>query len=111
MLQEHVVGGEIVLPGVGYLELALAAVFDADVGVLVLKNSTFVRPCVVSADTEICLSFNASGAFEIASCPGPADGPFFAHAMGEILRGQGGSIMERRNCGSHPEIRPRAITS
>ena len=52
MLGEHVVGKNILLPGVGYMELALALVmrynkFDT---VVALVDIAFVRPCVIGGD-------------------------------------------------------------
>ena len=52
MLGEHVVGKNILLPGVGYVELAFAAVIrykNLDTFVA-LVDITFVRPCVISDD-------------------------------------------------------------
>lgn len=52
MLREHVVGTEILLPGVGYVELALASMLKREalqyLG-LALVETAFVRPCVISS--------------------------------------------------------------
>lgn len=52
MLGEHVVGKNILLPGVGYVELVLAAVIKYNKldTVVALADIVFVRPCVISGD-------------------------------------------------------------
>ena len=45
-MSHHVVGGNILLPGVGYVEMAFAA--DAS-RCAVLSAVAFVRPCVLPA--------------------------------------------------------------
>ena len=68
----HVISGSILLPGVGYIETAFAAVADRRA---VLSAVAFVRPCVLpgprAAVSERCLlrgaRRDAGTAFEIAS--------------------------------------------
>ena len=43
---DHEVGGTILLPGVGYIEMALAASSAAG---LILEGVTFIRPCAMNA--------------------------------------------------------------
>ena len=93
VLSHHVVGGSILLPGVGYVETAFAAVAGRRA---VLSAVAFVRPCVLpglrAAASERCLLRCArrdSGArFEIASqmFNGKSDGGTFEiHAIGSYV--------------------------
>ena len=72
LFSEHVVGGGILLPGVGYLEMMFAATRCT-----VLKAVTFIRPCVLpvprpGASKKCVLRCIRRGkdAFEIASWRG-----------------------------------------
>jgi len=66
LFSHHVVGGTIILPGVGYVEMAL----DTSSG-RALTAVAFLRPCVLSgAGREKCFlrcTRRATGALEIAS--------------------------------------------
>ena len=90
VLSHHAVGGNILLPGVGYVEMAFAA--DADRRV-VLSAAAFVRPCVLpgprAAASERralrCARREAGTRFEIASQMfngESAGGTFEIHAIG-----------------------------
>ena len=46
LFSDHVVGGNIIFPGVGYVEMAFAANIDDH---STLKAVAFVRPCVLPA--------------------------------------------------------------
>ena len=53
MLREHVVGNRILLPGVGYVELAFAAMIRGGASkTMSLVGILFVRPCVVGSDAQ-----------------------------------------------------------
>ena len=89
-MSHHVVGGNILLPGVGYVEMAFAA--DADRRAM-LSAVAFVRPCVLpgprAAASERralrCARREAGTRFEIASQMfngESAGGTFEIHAIG-----------------------------
>ena len=72
LFSDHVVGGGILLPGVGYLEMMFAATRRT-----VLKAVTFIRPCVLPVPRpgapEKCIlrcTRRGKDAFEIASWRG-----------------------------------------
>lgn len=74
-LQDHVVGGTILLPGVASIELALSAILRslkvpplAPV-TLALSDVIFARPCVLSNAVEVCLKVivRQDGTFEVLS--------------------------------------------
>ena len=44
LFSDHVVGGNILFPGVGYVEVAFAANFDQ---ASALTTAAFVRPCIL----------------------------------------------------------------
>ena len=66
LFSHHVVGGTIILPGVGYVEMAFAASSGR-----ALAAVAFLRPCVLSmAGREKCFlrcTRRATGALELAS--------------------------------------------
>ena len=93
VLSHHVVGGSILLPGVGYVEAAFAAVAGRRA---VLSAVAFVRPCVLpgprAAASERCVlrcaRRDAGARFEIASqlFNGNSDGGTFEiHALGSYV--------------------------
>ena len=56
MLCDHIVGSSILLPGVGYVELAFSAIFDGDLhltSALALIDIAFIRPCVISSEPGV----------------------------------------------------------
>ena len=47
MLNEHSVGGRVLVPGVGYLELAFAALNHRVFEAMMLADVSLVQPCVL----------------------------------------------------------------
>ena len=80
---DHVVAGNILFPGVGYVEVAFAANLDET---LVLTATAFVRPCILpnprlgtSKRCELRCTRRETGGIEIASrVTGSSSGPSFA---------------------------------
>ena len=81
-LRDHVVGGQPIVPGAAYLEMALAAVHsalasrDAGGGVVALADVVFAAPCAIpeAGGTELALSAELdpeSGTVRIVSCLEP----------------------------------------
>ena len=96
MLREHIVGASILLPGVGYMELAFVAMVERDalrLGVLTLVKVAFVRPCVVGSESDAPAQFklrrvlSSTGSFVISSQSCGTDRTFTTHAMGEGATG------------------------
>ena len=85
LFSHHVVGGTIILPGVGYIEMAFAASSGR-----ALAAVAFLRPCVLPGPGrgEKCVlrcTRRATGALEIASQHSlntPTDGSFVMHLIG-----------------------------
>jgi len=83
LFSDHVVGGNILFPGVGYVEVAFAANLDET---LVLTATAFVRPCILpnprlgtSKRCELRCTRRETGGIEIASRPtGSSTEPSFA---------------------------------
>ena len=86
ILSHHVVGGSILLPGVGYVEVAFAAVAGRRA---VLTVVAFVRPCVLpgprAAASERCTlrcMRRATDTFEIASLSSTGPLPHWFGCLG-----------------------------
>ena len=82
LFSHHVVGGTIILPGVGYVEMAFAASSGR-----ALAAVAFLRPCSLSGPGrgEKCVlrcTRRATGALEIASRHPLNDGSFAVHFAG-----------------------------
>ena len=82
LFSHHVVGGTIILPGVGYVEMAFAASSSR-----ALAAVAFLRPCVLSGPGrgEKCVlrcTRRATEALEIASRYSKNDGSFAVHFIG-----------------------------
>jgi len=82
LFSHHVVGGTIILPGVGYVEMAFAASSSR-----ALTAVAFLRPCVLPEPGrgEKCVlrcRRRATGALEIASGHSENDGSFVVHFIG-----------------------------
>ena len=84
LFSHHVVGGTIILPGVGYVEMAFAASSGR-----ALAAVAFLRPCSLSGPgRQKCMlrcTRRATGALEIASRHSqntPTGGPFVVHFIG-----------------------------
>ena len=72
LFSDHVVGGQILLPGVGYLEMTFISSFSQH---SVFTNVAFMRPCWLPqpGGNERCVlrcTRRGNGAFEIASWRG-----------------------------------------
>lgn len=73
MLLEHVVGNNILLPGVGYVELALAVLIKDDFSEAALQAISVVRPCFVGSCGRVAESLKMRhrldmlGGFDIAT--------------------------------------------
>ena len=97
LFSDHVVGGQIFLPGVGYLEMMFAATHRT-----VLKAIAFIRPCVLpvprpDAPEKCVLRCTRRGkdAFEIASWRGPKTSDklkFLTHFSASFADMESGSI-------------------
>lgn len=88
MLVDHVVGASVLLPGVGYLEMAAVATPSSNKD---LSDVKFVRPCIlpiitsrVRSQHEMRISHETTDSFEIAS-RGAVEDVFVTHAMGKYL--------------------------
>ena len=86
VFSHHVVGGSILLPGVGYVETAFAAVAGRRA---VLSAVAFVRPCVLlgprAAASERCMlrcMRRATDTFEIASLSSTGPLPHWFGCLG-----------------------------
>ena len=82
LFSHHVVGGPIILPGVGYVEMAFAASSGR-----ALAAVAFLRPCSLSGlgQGKKCVvrcTRRANGALEIASRHSLKDGSFAVHFIG-----------------------------
>jgi hypothetical protein len=98
LFSHHVVGGTIILPGVGYVEMAFAANTSP-----ALTAVAFLRPCVLSGPGrgEKCVlrCTRRAGALEIASARGTKSSSFascFAGTLAHIESGCAESILGRR---------------
>ena len=90
LLSDHVVGGNILFPGVGYVEVAFAANLDQ---ASALTATAFVRPCTLpnprsgtSKRCELRCTRRETGGIEIASrVTGSSTEPSFASCFVGIL--------------------------
>lgn len=73
-MEDHLISGVVLFPGVGYVEMAAS---DSRSLVSSIEGLSFVRPCELALDTELRYSCSADGAFEIASRAG-------THAHGRL---------------------------
>ena len=83
-LDDHVVQGAVVFPGVAYLEMAAAAARQLRPGAdVVLRDVAFVSPLFGGPDRDprVQLTMDRDGRFEIQSQPEP-DEPWVLHAHG-----------------------------
>ena len=104
LFSDHVVGGRIFLPGVGYLEMMFAATHCT-----VLKAVAFIRPCVLpvprSDAPEKCILRcirRGRDAFEIASWRGAKtsdDIKFSTHFSASFADIESGSIAPTHSSG------------
>lgn len=90
MLREHLINGSVLLPGVGYIELACAAEAGRLPEITTLQDLSFVRPCVIlgAHGSDACTmhhSLDSSGVFSIASLQFEAQGTFVTHATGKRI--------------------------
>ncbi len=81
LFSDHVVGGSILLPGVGYLEMTFIANIDRNSA---FTNVAFMRPCWLPepGTNERCVlrcTRRGEGAFDIASLREPAESKFGTH--------------------------------
>jgi acyl transferase domain-containing protein/NADPH:quinone reductase-like Zn-dependent oxidoreductase/NADP-dependent 3-hydroxy acid dehydrogenase YdfG/acyl carrier protein len=84
-LADHVVGDEVLFPGTGFLELALAA--GAAVDRPRIDELTLVAPLRLpaSGEVEVQVLFEpASGSIRISSRPAGPEQPWTAHALGGL---------------------------
>jgi hypothetical protein len=98
LFSHHVVGGTIILPGVGYVEMAFAASSGR-----ALTAVAFLRPCVLPEPGrgEKCVlrCMRRAGALEIASARGTGPSSFascFAGTLANIESGRAESISGRK---------------
>ena len=97
LFSHHVVGGTIILPGVGYVEMAFAASSGR-----ALAAVAFLRPCVLpepgSGEKCVLRCTLRAGALEIASARGTGSSSFascFAGTLANIENGYAESILGR----------------
>ena len=98
LFSHHVVGGAIILPGVGYVEMAFAASSGRALGAV-----AFLRPCVLPEPGrgEKCVlrcTRRATGALEIASARGTESSSFascFAGTLANIESGHAEAVSGR----------------
>ena len=97
LFSHHVVGGTIILPGVGYVEMAFAASSGR-----ALAAVAFLRPCVLSGpgrgERSVLRCTRRAGALEIASARGTGSSSFatcFAGTLANIENGHTESISGR----------------
>ena len=97
LFSHHVVGGTIILPGVGYVEMAFAASSGR-----AFTAVSFLRPCVLSGPGrgEKCVvrCTRRAGALEIASARGDGSSSFascFAGTLANIESGNAEPILGR----------------
>ena len=97
LFSHHVVGGTIILPGVGYVEMAFAASSGR-----ALAAVAFLRPCVLPepgrGETCVLRCIRRAGALEIASARGTESSSFascFAGTLANIESGHAEAVSGR----------------
>src|SRR5262249_38182584 len=97
-LDQHIVNGNKVLPGVAYLEMARAAVAasrDADgPGSVVLQDMVWLRPVIGDGDTEIHIRLRsaADGAIDFEVYSAHEEEAAGLHAQGRAMVVDTGSV-------------------
>ncbi|WP_374487357.1 SDR family NAD(P)-dependent oxidoreductase [Zoogloea sp.] len=93
-LADHQVGGAVVFPGAGYLELALAAGRQwLGEGVLAVEELDILAPLVFDGEQSRSLRFEINdrdGSFRILARPRLSDEAWTLHAAGRLLGGLAG---------------------
>ncbi|MDD2708609.1 MAG: SDR family NAD(P)-dependent oxidoreductase [Verrucomicrobiae bacterium] len=92
-LADHQIGGKKILPGVAYLEMAVAAVRQIMRGdSFALSNLAWMRPLTVEGEKEVLIRLTPEGQavrFEVVSDHGRT-----VHVQGKAVRNQGGLSLQ-----------------
>ncbi|KAB1971859.1 polyketide synthase dehydratase domain-containing protein, partial [Streptomyces triticiradicis] len=88
-LADHVVHGQVLFPGTGFVELALRA--GDELGLQQIEELTMAAPLVLPEKGSVALQVSVDGTGRIAvfSRPDGTDGPWTQHATGTLGQGAG----------------------